>query len=216
MRNTLRRALFATTVAAAAFGFAATSASATALAQWTVVNPNANGTFTAQLKAGTVATLVDTNTSQQVDCSVGTASGTAPSGTYSTGVGIAKITAAAWGSTASPCPGPLGSNFTASLASGAVISIDASSYSGGITSGSLSGVKVNLTGDTILGTCKAVISGSVSNVTYNNATGELDINTGTGLKVNSADNCSGLLNAGDSATFDATYKVAAPLTITSP
>jgi hypothetical protein len=216
VRNTLRRALFATTVTAAALGFAATSASATALAGWTVVNPNANGTFTAALKSGTVATLVDTNTSQQVDCSTGTASGTAPSGTYTSGAGLAKITAAAWGSTASPCPGPLGSNFTAVLAPGAVISINANTYSGGVTSGTLSGVKVNLTGDTILGTCKAVISGNVSNVTYTNSTGELNINTGSGLKVDSADNCAGLLNAGDSATFKATYKVAAPLTITSP
>ncbi|MFJ6014812.1 hypothetical protein [Streptomyces sp. NPDC092952] len=213
MSKTLSRALFATTVAAAALGFAATSASATALAGWTVTNANSAGTFTASLKAGTSATLVDTTTGQQVDCSVSPASGTAPSGTYGTGAGLAKITAVTWGSAASPCPGPLGSSFQASLASGAVISIDAASYSGGISSGSLSGVKVNLVGDTILGTCNAVISGSVSNVTYNNSTGELAINTGTGLKVESASNCAGLLNAGDLATFKATYKVANPLTI---
>ncbi|MGW2178234.1 hypothetical protein ACWCXX_09135 [Streptomyces sp. NPDC001732] len=214
MRKTLSRALFATTVAAAAFGFAATSASATALAGWTVTNPTAGGGFTATLKAGTSATLVDTTTGQQVDCSVSPASGTAPSGTYPSGTGLAKITSVSWGSTASPCPGPLGSSFKASLATGAVISINASSYSGGISSGTLSGVKVNLVGDTILGTCNAVISGTVSNVTYNNATGELAINTGTGLKVDSATNCAGLLNAGDSATFKATYKVANPITIT--
>ncbi|MFD8822250.1 hypothetical protein ACFV1C_07815 [Streptomyces sp. NPDC059605] len=214
MRKTLSRALFATTVAAAALGLAATSASATALAGWTVSNPTAGGGFTAALKAGTSATLVDTTTGQQVDCSVSPASGTAPSGTYASGAGLAKITGVTWGSAASPCPGPLGSSFTASLAPGAVISINASSYSGGISSGTLSGVKVNLVGDTILGTCNAVISGTVSNVTYNNATGELAINTGTGLKVDSATNCAGLLNAGDSATFKATYKVANPISIT--
>ncbi|MFF8713404.1 hypothetical protein ACF07T_18530 [Streptomyces sp. NPDC015184] len=214
MRKTLSRALFATTVAAAALGLAATSASATALAGWTVTNPNANGSFTAALKTGTVATLVDTTTGQQVDCSVSPASGTAPSGTYSSGVGLAKITSVTWGSAASPCPGPLGSSFTAALAPGAVISIDASSYSGGVSSGSLTGVKVNLTGDTILGVCTAVISGSVSNVTYNNATGELDINNGSGLKVESANNCAGLLNKDDLATFDATYKVTNPISIT--
>ncbi|MFF2010554.1 hypothetical protein ACFVWY_15970 [Streptomyces sp. NPDC058195] len=214
MSKTFSRALFATTVAAAALGFAATSASATALAGWTVNNSIAGGGFTASLKSGTVATLVDTNTSQQVDCSVSSASGTAVNGTYGTGAGIAKITSVIWGSAATPCPGPLGSSFQASLAAGSTISINASTYSGGITSGSLSGVKVNLVGDTILGTCNAVISGTVSNVTYNNATNELDINNGAGLKVDSATNCAGLLNAGDSATFDATYKVAAPLSIT--
>lgn len=214
MRSTLKRALFATTVAAAAFGFATTSASATALATWTVTNPT--GTFSASLKSGTVATLIDTATSQQVDCSTASASGTATSGTYATGTGLAKITAATFGSSASPCPGPLGSSFTAVLAPGSTISVNGSTYSSGVTKGTLSGVRVNLTGDTILGTCKAVITGSASNVTYTNSTGELDINNGAGLKVESATNCSGLLNAGDAATFDATYKLVTPITITSP
>ncbi|WP_393062700.1 hypothetical protein [Streptomyces sp. LN549] len=214
MRSTLRRALFATTVAAAAFGFTATSASATALATWTVTNPS--GTFSASLKAGTVATLIDTVTSQQVDCSTATASGTATSGTYSSGAGLAKITAATFGSAGAPCPGPLGSTFTAVLASGSVISVNANSYSGGVSTGTLSGIKVNLTGSTILGTCNAVITGTASNVTYTNSTGVLDINNGAGLTVASATNCSGLLNAGDAATFDATYKLVTPITITSP
>lgn len=214
MRSTLRRTLFATTVAAAALGFTATSASATAAATWTVTNPS--GTFSASLKAGTVATLVDTATSQQVDCSKATASGTATSGTYATGTGLAKITAATFGTASAPCPGPLGSTFTAVLAPGSVFSVNASSYSGGVSSGNLSGIKVNLTGSTILGTCTAVISGTASNVTYKNSTGELDINNGAGLKVLSATNCSGLLNTGDAATFDATYKLVTPITITSP
>ncbi|MEE1838324.1 hypothetical protein, partial [Streptomyces sp. JV190] len=47
-----------------------------------------------------------------------------------------------------------------------------------------------------LGTCKAVISGNVSNVTYTNSTGELNITTGSGLKVDSADNCAGLAAQG--------------------
>lgn len=214
MRSTLKRALFATTVAAAAFGFATTSASATALATWTVTNPT--GTFSASLKSGTVATLIDSVTTQRVDCSTASASGTATSGTYATGTGLAKITGATFGSAANPCPGPLGSSFTAVLASGSTISVNGSTYSSGVTKGTLSDVRVNLTGDTILGICEAVITGSASNVTYTNSTGELDINNGAGLTVESATNCSGLLNTGDAATFDATYKLVTPITITSP
>ncbi|MGC5341662.1 hypothetical protein ACPXCE_02035 [Streptomyces sp. DT24] len=217
MRSIVRRTLFAATCLTAAFGFAATTASATALAGWTLTNPSAGGTFSAGLKTGTSAVLKDLTTSQQVTCGVGAASGTAVGGTYSTGNGIASITGATWGSAASPCPGPLSSTFKATLTSGTAIKLNAVSYSAGVTSGTLSNVSVDLTGSTLLGTCTARITGTASNATYNNATGELAISNGTGLKITNVVNCTGLMNNNDNASFTATYKLAAPLiSITSP
>ncbi|WP_406012437.1 hypothetical protein OG520_05905 [Streptomyces sp. NBC_00984] len=215
MRNTLRRALFATTVAAAAFGFAATSASATALAQWTVSNPNTNGAFSAHLKAGTTAELLDNTTGQGVSCSTAAASGTANSGVHSGGSGLASISSATWGTAASTCAGPLGSTFTASLTSG-TIKLNGASYAGGVTSGNLTDVNVTITGDTLFGVCTATITGSAANAKYTNSTGQLSIVNGTGLTIATANNCSGLMNAGDAAQFSATYVLDKPITVTSP
>lgn len=215
MRSTLKRALFATTVAAAAFGFAATSASATALAQWTVTNPNADGSFAAQLKAGTTAELLDNTTGQGVSCGTASASGTATGGVHANGSALAAITSAAWGSAASACTGPLGSTFTASLTSGS-IKLNGVSYAGGVTSGNLTDVNVTMTGDTLFGVCTATITGSAANASYKNSTGELSIVNGTGLTIATANNCSGLMNAGDAAQFSATYVLAKAITVTSP
>ncbi|MFE7615892.1 hypothetical protein [Streptomyces sp. NPDC057496] len=215
MRKTLSRALFATTVAAAALGLAATSASATALAGWTVVNPNADGSFAAQLKAGTTAELQDNTTGQGVSCTVSSATGTANSGTYTSGNALATINSVTWGSSAAPCTGPLGSTFTAQLDSGS-IKLNGASYASGVTSGNLSDVNVKMVGQSILGTCTAMITGSAANAKYTNSTGELTITNGTGLTITSADNCAGLMNAGDSAQFSATYVLAKPITVTSP
>ncbi|MFF8914387.1 hypothetical protein ACF08M_13960 [Streptomyces sp. NPDC015032] len=215
MRSIIKRSLFATAVATAAFGLAATSASATAQSQWTVSNPNANGSFSAVLKAGATADLLDLTTNQSVTCYSATASGTATNGVHPDGNNLALIASAKWGDAVSdPCDGPLGSAFSA-VANGP-ISLNASSYSGGVTSGSLANVSVTITGDTLFGVCKATISGSASNAKYNNATGELSITNGTGLSISNVSNCASLMNNGDSAQFSATYKLAQPLTVTSP
>ncbi|MFD4944757.1 hypothetical protein ACFVYE_08280 [Streptomyces sp. NPDC058239] len=216
MRSIIKRSLFATAVAAAAFGLTATSASATAQAQWTVVNPNADGSFAASLKAGTTADLLDLDSNQGVTCYSAVANGSAPSGTYPTGDNLAQINVATFGDAVNdPCDGPLGSTFSAEM-TGAAIHLNATGYSGGITTGNLSGVEVTLTGDTLFGVCTATITGSASNAQYNNATGELSITNGAGLTISNVNNCSGLMNNGDAAQFSAVYKLAKPLTVTSP
>ncbi|WP_406457197.1 hypothetical protein OG782_32670 [Streptomyces sp. NBC_00876] len=214
MRTIISRSLFATAVAAAALGLAVTSASATAQANFTIVNPNADGSFTASLKAGTTADLLDTATNQSVTCYSATASGLATNGTH-TGPPLATITSATFGDPVSdPCDGPLGSSFSA--VSTSTINLNAASYSGGITSGSLSNVNVTITGDTLFGVCTAKISGTASNAAYNNATGELSITNGAGLTISNVSNCASLMNNGDAATFSAVYKLAKPITVTSP
>ncbi|WP_327371378.1 hypothetical protein [Streptomyces sp. NBC_01217] len=215
MRSIIKRSLFATAVAAAAFGLTATSASATAQASWTVVNPNANGSFAASLKAGTTADLLDISTGQSVACYSATASGSATNGVHPDGTNLAQINTATFGDAVSdPCDGPLGSAFSA--VANAPISLNASSYSGGVTSGTLTNVNVTITGDTLFGVCTATISGSAGNASYNNATGELTINNGTGLTISDVDNCAGLMNDGDTASFSATYVLDDPITVTSP
>ncbi|MFE7108776.1 hypothetical protein ACFU98_21370 [Streptomyces sp. NPDC057575] len=215
MRSIIKRSLFATAVATAAFGLAATSASATAQATWTITNPNANGSFSAHLKAGTTADLLDITTDQSVICYTATASGLAPNGTQPDGTDIAQITSAAWGdAVTSPCDGPLGSSFSAVLTG--TIHLNATSYSGGVTQGNLSGVDVTITGDTLFGECTAKISGSASNASYTNSTGELKINNGTGLTISAVNNCADLMNNGDTASFSATYVLDKAITVTSP
>ncbi|MFB7557534.1 hypothetical protein [Streptomyces brevispora] len=215
MRTITKRSLFATAVAAAALGLTVTSASATAQATFTIVNPNANGSFTASLKSGTTADLLDTVTNQSVTCYSATATGTATNGVHANGTNLVQIATATFGNAVSdPCDGPLGSSFSA--VSTSAINLNATSYAGGITSGSLSNVHVTLTGDTLFGVCTAKISGTASNAKYNNATGELSITNGAGLTVSGVSNCASLMNNGDAAKFSAVYKVAKPLTVTSP
>lgn len=215
MRTITKRSLFATAVAAAALGLTVTSASATAQATYTVVNPNANGSFTASLKAGTTADLLDTVTGQSVTCYSATASGTATNGVHASGTNLATISSATFGNAVSdPCDGPLGSSFSA--VSTSTISLNATSYSAGVTSGSLSNVNVTITGDTLFGVCTAKISGTASNAKYTNSTGELSITNGAGLTISNVSNCASLMNNGDAAKFTATYKLAKPITVTSP
>ncbi|MFF3258322.1 hypothetical protein ACFYWO_03995 [Streptomyces sp. NPDC002932] len=213
----IQRSLLAAGAVAAASGLAVTSASATSQVEWTVVNPHADGSFSGSLKAGTYADVTDVSTSQVLECQGAEAKGSAPSGAYSDGAGLVDITTFSWGEPKNnKCHGPLGIAFTAELASTGM-GFKAESYHGGIVSGQLADVDLAFTGETLFGDCTMKITGSLNNVTYNNATGELSIVSGTGLTMSHVnENCLGLLNNGDSVAYSATYVLKDPITVTSP
>ncbi|MFB9834490.1 hypothetical protein [Actinoallomurus acaciae] len=200
-------------VGAATAGMIALSAPSALAATWTVTNPDSSGTFTSALLSGTTVAFRDTTTSQPFTCTSSSIPGTATSGTGKPDTGLATLSTGSF----SGCKGNLGSTGTATLTSG---SLNGVSYSSGVTTGTITGVNATLSISDLLGTCSAAVSGEVDNVTYTNSTGQLKVvaDTTPHLTITSAtgSGCAGLINAGDSATFAATYVVSPVITVTSP
>ncbi len=200
-------------VGAAAAGALALGAPSALAATWTVTNPNASGAFSSSLHSGTTVAFRDTTTNQPFNCTGSSVPGSAPSGTGLSGTGVATLS----GGTFSGCTGNLGSSGTASLSTG---SLNAVSYSGGVTSGTITGLSATLSIHDLLGTCTAAVSGEVDHATYTNSTHQLKIvaDTTPKLTITSAtgSGCAGLIRSGDKATFAATYDVTPAITITSP
>ncbi|WP_405718851.1 hypothetical protein [Streptomyces sp. NBC_00046] len=149
----------------------------------------AAGAWTAALAPGSTAEFLDVATDQPISCDRSAASGTDHV--------IQQVT---W-----ECAGEPGS--TTDVEQSGPMVFDPASSSGGVISGSVSGVNVRFAIDTLFGTCSGSISGSVSNAVFNTVTGEFSVPGGTGLSISNVDNCSGLLNDGDPAAFTATYRV---------
>ncbi|WP_406012436.1 hypothetical protein OG520_05900 [Streptomyces sp. NBC_00984] len=219
--SVIQRSLLTAGMVAVAFGLSVTSASATSEVQWTVGNPNADGSFSGSLKAGTYAVIHDVSTGQQLECGgPGTrVRGSAPSGTYPDGAGLADVTTFSWGDPVGDlCHAPLGTTFTAELVS-TTMGLDGESYAAGVVTGRLTDVNLAFSADTWLGHCTMTIAGSLSHATYSNATGELTVANGSGLTMSDVSNngaCMGLLNNGDSVEYSAAYVLDDPITVTSP
>ncbi|MFF8828378.1 hypothetical protein [Streptomyces sp. NPDC015131] len=217
MRRITRISAISAAALLAAAGISATTASAAPQAQWTVSNPAASDAFSATNVPGVTAVLTNVTTGATITCTVYAANGTAVDGVYSSGTGLATLASATFGTAATKCNGPLGSKWVSSSAQ--PMKLNGVSYSGGVTKGTLTGVKVNLTGTSLLGTCNATIEGSANTGTYTNSSGVLEIvpDTTPALTVTSASgSCAGLINTGNKAKFGAKYKVAPVITVTSP
>ncbi|WP_335982679.1 hypothetical protein [Streptomyces sp. CA2R106] len=192
---------------AAALGLAISPASAAGT--WTVTG---GGAFTG---TSTNTVLKDTATGTTLTCKTSTATGTAANTTGASGTGIASIASVAWTS----CSGPLGITFTVT-ADGTPWALNAVSYSGGVTTGTLTGVKAHISG---LG-CTATFAGASSttaatlDVTYTNSTHDLKVlGTGNLHAYNVSGTCLGLINSGDATTYSGDYTVSpTTLQITSP
>ncbi|GGU23074.1 hypothetical protein [Streptomyces lavendofoliae] len=200
-----------------AAGVSATTASAAPQAQWTVSNPAANDAFSATNVAAVNAVLTNVTTGATITCSVYAASGTAVDGVYASGAGLATIANATFGTSTTKCNGPLGSKWVSQSVQ--PMKLNGVTYSGGVTKGTLTGVKVTLTGTSLLGTCNATIEGSANTGTYTNGTGVLEIvpDATPALTVTSASgSCAGLIKTGDKAKFGAKYQVSPVITVTSP
>ncbi len=176
-------------------------------ATWTV---SPGGSITAS--AGTT-TLKDTGTGTTLKCTSSSAKGTLKSGSGLSGTGIGSISSL----TFSSCTGPLGLTFTVT-SSAFPWSLNATSFSSGVTSGTISGIHAKLSGPscsaTVDGTGATADNGTVD-VTYTNSTAALKVlTTGGNLHIYGVSGCAGLIKSGDATTFSGSYTVSPKQTIT--
>jgi hypothetical protein len=192
---------------AAALGLAISPASAAG--SWTVTG---GGPFTAD---STNTLLTDNGTGTTLTCTDSTAAGTAANASGVDGDGIASISGVQWTS----CSGPLNITFDVT-ADHTPWALNAVSYSGGVTTGTLSGVEAHISGLT----CTASFAGSDAStpatldVSYDNATHDLKVlGTGDLHAYNVGAGCLGLIGTGDSVSYTGDYIVSpASLQITEP
>jgi hypothetical protein len=202
VRKIVSSSLVAGAVTVGAIALSAPSAFA---ATWT----SSGGSFTG---TSTSIAFKDVTTNQPFNCTSSTVPGSSTAGTGLSGTNIATLS----GGTFSGCTGNLGSTGTASLSTG---HLNAVSYSGGVTSGTITGLAATLSIHDLLGTCTAAVSGEVDNVKYNNnGTLTVAVDSAPKLKITSAtgSGCAGLIKAGDLTTFAGSYHVTPAIQITSP
>jgi hypothetical protein len=197
---------------AGVLGFGASSALAASntgvAATWTV---KPGGAITA--KAGTT-TLKDTNTGSVLTCASSSGKGTVKSGSGLSGTGIGSITALSF----STCKGPLGLTFTVKTTH-FPWHLNAVSFSGGVTTGTITGIHATLTGPS----CSAVVDGTGATANngkvtakYSNSTGKLATTGAGNLHIYNVSGCAGLINSGDGSSFMGSYTISPKQTITSP
>jgi hypothetical protein len=197
MRKQLARTILATGTIAAAMGLAVPAAMAAGT--WTVTGGTS---FTATASSGTTFTLTDTTANLSFTCTVGTGSGTVTDESSGTNTAIGSITASTFGSSSKKCSGPLGSTGTDTQVSGTTSTLNVSSYSGGVTTGTITNIDHVMTISSILGTCTATVKGTAG-ITYTNKTDLLQFTTaGDSLKVTgTSGSCAGIVKTNDVVTF---------------
>jgi hypothetical protein len=163
--------------------------------------------------AGTTS-LKDVNTGSTLSCKSSNSSGTLKSGSGISGSNIGSITALSFNT----CTGPLGLTFTVT-SSGFPWTLSGASFTSGVTTGHIAGIKATLTGPS----CTASVAGTTATtpgkvkITYTNSTHKLKVTAGGGtLHVWNVSGCAGLINTGDATQFTGTYTVTPAQTITSP
>ncbi len=209
MRKRLTAVLLSSGVAALAIGAGAATAGATTAKTWTVTP---GGAVTGS--AGKT-TLKDTKTGTVLTCKSSATKATLKKGKGQTSP-LGKITSVTFTS----CTGPGGLVFTAKTSASKAHpwNLNATSYSGGVTHGSITGIKATLSGSgctaTVAGT-KATSPGTTTG-TYSNKTHILSVSGGNLHVWNVSSGCLGLINTGDPSSFVGKYTIKPPQTITSP
>jgi hypothetical protein len=170
------------------------------------------GSITA--KSGAIA-LTDTTTGTKITCKTSTAAGTLGSGSGLAGAGLGSVKSLSL----TGCTGPAGLTFKAT-SNALPWALNAVSYKGGVTSGTLTGIDATLSGSscsaTVDGTAAGADNGQTS-LTYANSSGKLTLlSTGGNLAVYNVSGCKGLLNSGDPLTVSGAYTVTPKQAITSP
>jgi hypothetical protein len=177
-------------------------------ATWTV---KPGGAITA--KAGKT-TLTDKNTGSILTCTSSSGKGTVKKGSGLSGTGIGSITSLGF----SNCTGPLSLTFTVKTTH-FPWHLNAKSFAGGITTGTITGIHATLSGPgcsaTVDGTSATANNGSVT-AKYSNSTGKLSTTGAGNLHVYNVSGCAGLINNNDSTSFVGSYAVSPKQTITSP
>ena len=209
MRKHLTALLIGSGAAALALGIG-TAAMATTATTFTVkpggaVTGTAGKTVLKDTKTGTVLTCVSSATKA-----------TLKKGSGVSGTALGKITSV----TFSTCTGPGGLKFTATTSASTTHPwhLNATSFSNGVTKGTITLVTAALSGNG----CTATVAGTTAtstgktNGSYSNSTHVLTASGGNLHVWNVSAGCLGLINTGDGTTFTGKYKISPAQTITSP
>lgn len=194
--------------AALALGISTTAAMATTAKTWTI-KPGGKVTGTS---SNTI--LKDTKTGTTLKCTSSKTTATLKKGKGQTNP-LGKISSV----TFSGCTGPGGIPITAKTSASKAHpwNLNGTSYSGGVTHGSITGIKATISGTgcsaSVAGT-KASANGMVTG-TYTNSTGILKVSGGN-LHIWNVKGCFSLIKSGDPSTFTGSYKISPKQTITSP
>lgn len=192
---------------------------ANAAATWTVTAGSAPTGTLVSIKGTTQGAtpqihFTDVTTSTALSCDAGTALGNTTTGSGLSGNGIGKINGAK--TTWTNCVGPLGISLTPH--GHGSWRINARTYSGGVTTGTITQANATVTGTG----CSFTVKGSVP-ITYTNSTGILSVkSTSANLIVSGVSGCFGAVNNNDHASFQADYLLKAskaaynPIHITKP
>ncbi|MFB4420287.1 hypothetical protein C5F59_004240 [Streptomyces sp. QL37] len=198
MRRSLRKlATAAVAVAAMALSVPAATASVAAPA-WTV-GPVSPETFSA-----VASDPLFVQGGVPLSCTSSTMQGTLGSAAGTANVPIGTVTSLVWAG----CTHPFGP-VTPVAETVPPWELTANTYSAGVTSGDMSGVRLRMT---VL-TCSATVSGRLA-VTYTNSTGKLAVSTDATHKltvVTATPGCSGLVVVGSNWTYRATYSTVTPI-----
>ena len=209
MRKHLTKVLLTGGVAALAIGIGATTAMAVTATTWTItpggaVTGSAGQTTLKDTKTGTVLTCASSATAANLKKGSGQ---TSP---------IGKITSV----TFTKCTGPGGLVFTATTSASTTNpwKLNASSFSGGVTHGSITGITASLNGSGCTATVAGITATSKGKTTgtYTNSTHILKVSGGNLHVWNVSSGCLGLINSGDASTFTGSYTISPAQTITSP
>jgi len=209
MRKHLTAVLLGSGAAVLALGIGTATAMATTATTWTI-KPGGAVTGTAGK-----TTLTDTATHQVLTCQSSATKANLKKGSGQTNP-LGKITSA----TFSTCTGPGGLTFTVTTSASMTTpwKLNGSTFSSGVTHGSITGIKASLSGSgcsaTVAGTT-ATSTGKVTG-TYTNSTGILKVSGGNLHVWNVSSGCLGLINTGDATTFVGSYAISPKQTITSP
>jgi hypothetical protein len=174
---------------------------------WTV---SPGGSFNAKASA---VTLKDTKTGAVISCKSSDASGTLQKGKGLSSTGIGSISALSFGT----CTGPVGLKLTVTPNT-LPFMLNALSYKGGITGGTITGLDATVSGPscsaTVDGTAADGLDGQVA-FSYSNSSGRMqDLTSGDNLTIYNVSGCAGLINSGDPLTVSATYTLSPRMTIT--
>ncbi len=190
MRKRLGAILAAGTLLAA---LCQASPPAMAAGTWTVTGgPN----FTGTASSGTTFTITDTTSGASFTCTVVTVTGTVIDQSGGANA-IGHVTSITF-----KCQGPLGSTATGTLKVGTTATINASTFSGGVTTLTFTGVDIVMTINSLIGTCTAEIKGTAG-AKYTNSSHLLQFTTaGDSLSVTSASGaCTGIIKVHDVITI---------------
>ncbi len=171
-------------------------------------------TYSAATTGTTPQIKFTTSTGLNLGCDSGTASGSVKLGSGLSGTALGSITGSTW----TNCVGPAGLKLAVTQVGTWNINATGTTSSTGVTAGTISNITANVSDSA--GACKFTVTGTVKAAVTTTATKQLlKVKPTQALKVSNVSGCFGQISNGNTASFGATYKIAATagkLSISNP